>query len=109
MNKIQRRQSIVAIATVLALVGLFLKTGLARATHVDPIFVPGNASCPAGTIELKVEPVADGTYSDGTLTVTIDVRDTPDGQVFDFTANIGIDAVVVKGGLIRISTCTILK
>jgi hypothetical protein len=67
--------------------------------------VADNPTCgdlaPAGAtwIELKVEePVEDGTFSDGTLTVTIDVRETDDGQVFDWTSNIGVDAVFVKGG-----------
>jgi hypothetical protein len=49
-------------------------------------------------IELKVEPVADGTFTDGTLSVTIVVRDTDGGPVFDWTSNIGVDAVFVKGG-----------
>jgi hypothetical protein len=72
----------------------------ATATHVEPVEFPDNPTCSTlapGTIELKVEPVADGTYSDGTLTVTIDVRDTADGQVFDFTSNLGLDAVFAKG------------
>jgi hypothetical protein len=60
--------------------------------------IPGNPTCAAGLTELKVEPVADGTFSDGTLTVTVDVRDTPDGQVFDWTSNIGVDQVIAKGG-----------
>jgi LPXTG-motif cell wall-anchored protein len=66
--------------------------------------VEGNPTCgalaPEGAswIQLKVEPVVDGTSSDGTLTVTIDVRDTPDGPVLDWTSNIGVDAVFVKGG-----------
>src|SRR5688572_15276798 len=98
MNNIQRKRSIASIATVLSLIGLLFANSLARASHVEPILVPGNPTCPPGTIELKVEPVADGTYSDGTLTVTIDVRDTAEGQVFDFTANIGVDAVIAKGG-----------
>jgi LPXTG-motif cell wall-anchored protein len=52
----------------------------------------------ASWTELKVEPVEDGTFTDGTLTVTIDVTDTADGQVFSWTSNIGVDAVFVKGG-----------
>jgi LPXTG-motif cell wall-anchored protein len=66
--------------------------------------VPGNPTCgdlaPEGTswTELKVEPVADGTFDDGVLFVTVDVRDTADGPVFDWTSNIGVDAVFVKGG-----------
>jgi LPXTG-motif cell wall-anchored protein len=67
-------------------------------THVSPTEVPGNARCPEGLTELKVEPVADGTFTDGTLSVTIDVRDTAEGQVFDWTSNIGVDVVIVKGG-----------
>ena len=34
-----------------------------------------------GTAELKVEPVTSGTYTDGTLSVTITVRETAEGQV----------------------------
>jgi hypothetical protein len=71
------------------------------AAIVDPVLVSGNPSCSdvaPGTTEFKVQPVVDGTFSDGTLTVTIDVRNTADGPVFDFTANIGVDAVIVKGG-----------
>ena len=67
-------------------------------THVDPTEVSGNVRCPEGLTELKVEPVADGTFTDDTLTVTIDVRDTAEGQVFDWTSNIGVDVVIVKGG-----------
>jgi hypothetical protein len=89
-----------AIATAVA-VGLAIVALPATATHVDPEFVPGNPTCSdlvEGAIELKVEPVADGTFTDGTLTVTIDVRNTADGPVFDWTSNIGVDAVFVKGG-----------
>ncbi|HEX6239212.1 MAG TPA: LPXTG cell wall anchor domain-containing protein [Acidimicrobiales bacterium] len=66
--------------------------------------VDDNATCaglaPEGAnwVELKVEPVADGTDTDGTLSVTIDVTETADGPVFDWTSNIGVDAVFVKGG-----------
>jgi LPXTG-motif cell wall-anchored protein len=66
--------------------------------------VEGNPTCgdlaPEGTTwtEFKVEPVADGTFTDGTLSVTIVVTDTDDGPVFDWTSNIGVDAVFVKGG-----------
>jgi LPXTG-motif cell wall-anchored protein len=66
--------------------------------------VEDNATCrelaPEGAswTEFKVEPVDDGTSSDGTLTVTIAVTETDDGPVFDWTSNIGVDAVFVKGG-----------
>jgi hypothetical protein len=92
-----RRSLVIGLAAVAGAVALFTVLP-ATATHVNPTLVAGNASCPAGTTELKVEPVTDGTFSDGTLTVTIDVRDTAAGQVFDWTSNIGVDAVIAKGG-----------
>jgi LPXTG-motif cell wall-anchored protein len=67
--------------------------------------VPGNPTCadlaPDGTTwtELKYEPVVDGQDSDGTLTVTVDVHPNEDtGPTFDWSSNIGVDAVFVKGG-----------
>jgi LPXTG-motif cell wall-anchored protein len=70
--------------------------GTAGATHVTPTEESGNAKCPAGTTELKVEPVPEGpsTQSDGTLTVNLVVT----GDTFDWTSNIGVDVVIVKGG-----------
>lgn len=68
---------------------------------IEPVEYLDNPTCSdfdSTWFELKVEPVADGTYSDGTLEVTINVDNTDDGQVFDWTSNIGIDAVFVKGG-----------
>ena len=68
--------------------------GTAGATHVDPTQESGNATCPAGTTELKVEPVVSGTFTEGPLTVTLVVT----GATFSFTSNIGVDVVIVKGG-----------
>jgi hypothetical protein len=92
-----RRSLVIGLAAIAGVVGLFTVLP-ASASHVDPVTVPGNATCPVGTTTFKVEPVADGTFSDGTLTVTIDVRSTPEGQVFDWTSNICVDQVIVKGG-----------
>ena len=86
-----------AALTAWALIG----TTTAKATHVDPIQGPNNpqtSNCPAGTTGFKLEPVQDGTFSDGTLTVTIDERNTSQGEVFDFTSNLPIAVVFVKGG-----------
>ena len=83
-----KQKPIFILAIILSLIGLGLASNLARASHVNPIFISGNATCAQllpGTTELKIEPVADETYNDGTLTVTIDVRDTAEGQVVDFT------------------------
>ena len=92
-----RRSLVVGLAAIAGAVALFTVLP-ASATHVAPTQAPGNPACPPGTITLKVEPVADGTFSDGVLTVTIDVRDTAGGQVFDWTSNIGVDQVIAKGG-----------
>jgi len=71
---------------------------------VQPIWTEDNPTCsalaPPGVTwyELKVEPVNDGTYSDGFLTVTVDEYTTSDGQAFNWTSNIGVVSVFVKGG-----------
>jgi LPXTG-motif cell wall-anchored protein len=71
-------------------------------THVVPTEVSGNAPCPEGLNELKIEPVEDGTFTDndGPLTVTLEITafTDDDPQVFDWTSNIGVDVVIVKGG-----------
>jgi hypothetical protein len=97
--------AMLAVLLALAFGALALFGGnRAEAEAVTPVLKQGNFNCanltdlPAGTKELRIEPVADGTYSDGTLMVTIDVRNTGLGPVFDFTANQTIVAVAVKGG-----------
>jgi LPXTG-motif cell wall-anchored protein len=106
----RRRHALIGLASMVA--GLVILVAAptgnvgAAAQQATPStsVVDGNPTCgalaPAGAswTEFKVEPVADGTFSDGTLTVTIDVTDTEDGPVFDWTSNIGVDAVFVKGG-----------
>jgi hypothetical protein len=88
-----RRALVVGLAALAAALGLFTVLP-ASAAHVAPTVEPGNATCPTGTTELKVEPVVSGTFSDGTLTVTLVVT----GATFDWTSNIGVDVVIVKGG-----------
>lgn len=84
-----------AAVTVTALV----VTPWASASHVTPTVVSGNPSCStveggAGLTEFKIEPVASGTHSDGTLTVTLAVQN----KSFDWTANRAVNIVIVKGG-----------
>jgi uncharacterized repeat protein (TIGR01451 family) len=99
MSKGKRKTAGVATLAVLASLLLpILAVTPAGATHVNPVEVAGNPPCPAGTTELKVEPVISGPYSDGTLSVTITVNNTAAGQTFDWTSNIGVDAVIAKGG-----------
>lgn len=69
----------------------------AGATDVTPIFVPGNPSCTAlgYAFGYKVDPPNAGTYSiDGINSVTV----ATDGVYFDWSATIGMDAVISKGG-----------
>jgi len=95
------------LAIALAAVALFFGTGgVVRAALVTPEFLAGAANTgktcrdlqgPGQTwTELKVDPNGNGTFSDGTLTVTI--ANTTNDDTFDWSSNIGVDAVVVKGG-----------
>src|SRR5919106_1005559 len=95
------------IALVLAIIPVLMfaiAPGGVAAASVTPEFIAGsdNKTCTelqgAGQnwIELKVDPNADGVYTDGTLTVTI--SNTTDDKTFDWSSNIGVDAVFVKGG-----------
>jgi hypothetical protein len=88
-----RRALVVGLAALAAALGLFTVLP-ASATHVTPTQESGNARCPNGTTELKVEPVESGIFTDGTLEVTLIVT----GATFSFTSNIGVDVVIVKGG-----------
>jgi hypothetical protein len=73
----------------------------ALATHVEPQPISeGNPTCSdfnASWTEFKLEgnDLANGTHSDGTLTVTI--SNFANNQ-FDWESNIGVDAVFVKAG-----------
>jgi hypothetical protein len=103
MHTPRRRRLAIVAAAMAGAVGLFVALP-ASAQSNDGEVVPGNPTCadiaPPGAdwTELKVEPPKDGVFSDDALTVNVDVRDTADGQVFDWDSNIGVDAVIVKGG-----------
>jgi hypothetical protein len=90
-----------AVTTALA-VGLAMSALPAVATHVQPVLKTGNPTCSqlvdGGVTEFKIDPVTGGTHTDGTLSVTITLHDTAAGQTFDWTSNIGVDAVFAKGG-----------
>src|SRR5512132_2945295 len=99
---LQRRKMILSAVLILSLLmGMTFINRPAGAASVPPVLVPGSATCAQvapGTTEFKIEPVTEGSFSDGTLSVTIHVYDTNNGQVFDFTSNLSVDAVIVKGG-----------
>jgi hypothetical protein len=91
-----KRRIAILSAAVLMLSAIGFGTASA-ANAPDPETVPGNDTC-EGT---KIEPVVSGTYAlAGGGSVTITVRDTANGPVFDFDASDGITigSVTVKGG-----------
>jgi uncharacterized repeat protein (TIGR01451 family) len=92
----------VVLAGTLALVVGLLAATFASASHVEPVpgpDNPGESDCPAGSVGWKYEPVSGGSgLGDGTLSVSISVNDTDAGPTFDFSANLPIVTVLVKGG-----------
>jgi len=59
---------------------------------------PGNPRCAdldSDFVEFKIEPMANGVFTDGTIVVTIA---NFNGTHFDFVASEGVHAVIVKGG-----------
>jgi hypothetical protein len=103
LHTFARRRVAIVVAAMAGATGLFVAVPASAGTN-DGELVEGNPGCadiaPDGVtwIELKIEPPADGQFTDGTLTVDLDVSSTGDGQVFAWDSNIGVDAVVVKGG-----------
>jgi hypothetical protein len=76
-----------------------------QAASVTPTPISsGNPTCGdfnAGWTQLKVEPPGNGTFTDGTLEVTItNFVNSSSGEPgsFDWASNIGVDAVFVKAG-----------
>ncbi len=94
----------VAATLVLALV-IFYAGFPALAASVEPIEISGNQTCGALAaqfgggqtwIEFKRDSgPTDGVFGDGTLSVTVSNSDT---HQFDWSSNIGLDAVFVKAG-----------
>ncbi|HET9344436.1 MAG TPA: hypothetical protein VFO05_01940 [Candidatus Limnocylindrales bacterium] len=91
--------------SVLSMALLAGMAGAASAASVTPTPInSGNPTCGefnTGWTELKVENPGNGTFTDGTLTVTIsDFQNSSSGTPgsFDWSSNIGVDAVLVKAG-----------
>ncbi|MBC7307348.1 MAG: hypothetical protein H5T80_10565, partial [Dietzia sp.] len=93
-----RRSATLATGILVAAGGL-VTVGPALAAAVSPSFVAGNPSCAdlgLGSLEVKFDPPTSGTMDLGPLdTVTMT---TADGIYLDWSATLGIDAVIVKGG-----------
>ena len=65
-----------------------------------PISNDNNPTCSnfGAWTELKVDPPGNGVFTDGVLSVTITNFTNNDPKGFDWTSNIGVDAVLVKAG-----------
>lgn len=98
MRITKRTAAMAAAAAASTLAATVLVMGpWASAAHVAPERFTGNRTCEqhaAGSTELKIEPVANGSYGDGTLTVTL----TNVNKSFNWSSNIPVAVVIVKGG-----------
>ena len=98
------RASLAALSVaLLAAPAVLAAPGGPSGDGVQPVETLGNPDCVSvlgvGAKELKDDSPSDGNQTDGTLSVSVDVRNTADGQVFDFTgATRAINAVIVKAG-----------
>lgn len=96
-----RRGSWASALTVVTILLVSL-AGPGLAEHVEPTLLDeNNPKCKDAIddpdiLELKVEPAQNGTFTDGTLTVTI--SNMTDERIFDWSSNIGVDGVIVKAG-----------
>ena len=94
----------IAVGAIVTAASLGAFGSPAQATHVTPEHITGtgNFTCSdfQGTgqtwIELTIDPNADGTFNDVALEVTI--TNTTNDKIFDWSSNIGVDAVFVKAG-----------
>jgi hypothetical protein len=98
------RKALIAVAvTALAVTGLAAPSSAVVGTPASdagivPEFIDGNPTCSSirpDLIELKVDNGTGGSQTDGYTTVEYT---TPDGKEVNWTADRGIDLVVVKGG-----------
>ena len=97
-----RRLSAGAVTiTAVTLLALFASS-LAGASKVEPVPGPDNpqaSDCPSGSTGWKYEPVASANgVGDGTLLVNVTVNDTSDGPTVDWSSNLPIVTLFVKGG-----------
>jgi len=99
-RRMARVLRVISVGGVLAAIVVFMSLS-ALASKVEPVTVDGNPKCadinPAYTGELSVDPPQDGTFTDGTLTVTITNFDG-NAATLDWSSNIGVNAVFAKGG-----------
>jgi hypothetical protein len=102
-QKVGLLRRVLAVFTTLTVLMLLLPIGgsVALGSSVEPETVVGNPICgdfTDGGTQFKIENPADGTYTDGVLTVDLEIYMTSEGEEFDWSCNFGVDVVVAKGG-----------
>jgi hypothetical protein len=93
-------RSLVGLVVALGLLAALTLPALGASVTPIPISNDNNPTCSdfGAWTELKVEPPGNGVFTDGTLSVTITNFTNDDPKGFDWTSNIGVDAVLVKAG-----------
>lgn len=102
LKTFSRISYLLGVALLIASLGLNFIPGswqAAMAASVTPILVAGNPTCESlgyehGLSTGGAPPEGTSYWNDGKLFVTI----ISDGTYFDWTSNIGVDAVIAKGG-----------
>jgi hypothetical protein len=100
----RRSRAAILVATVAALgLSMALMIQPAFATHVDPTVIDGNASCGQINVaydhEFKIDATPETkTYSDPNSDFEVDITVNAGATLMDFSANLSVDAVFVKGG-----------
>lgn len=94
---IRARLTLIVVVVGIGTLVVPMLTAGAGASHVNPTEVSGNPTCGdfGNWQELRIQGVGNGSFSDGTLSVTISGFT---GTSFNWSSNIGVDAVFVKGG-----------
>lgn len=105
-KQVQMRTGL-AVFTSIIVVLLLLPWADARATTGSPETVDGNPTCGVftdGGVEFKIDGGSEftnadtGRYTDGVLIVDLVFFVADQGRAFNWSSNIGVDVVVVKGG-----------
>lgn len=95
---------VLGTATAFMLLVLALLPQPIAGSQVEPVYVDKDASCsdlaPQGIVwyELQVPSAEDGTYAHDPLAVTLTTHSDDDSVTLDWSSNIGVDGVFVKGG-----------
>ena len=102
VRKVTLPLGMLLIALLVIMAAFMGRASTAGAASVTPTAIEGNPTCVSLGYDFGFKPLSNGVeatgsgeYSDGVLTVVVTVTG---GNTISFTSNIGVDAVIVKGG-----------